>query len=247
MKIFFQPGEATGVLQENGVLDLLSAGQEKELGAIHDDLARLYLLIRDRKPFCTLEFGSGYSTTVIAYALKQNWEKYRAANGDDPKYPQPAFVSVESSQFWAENTAERLKASGLGDFCTIHHSDAHIGEHQGQLCSFYETLPDIVPDFVYLDGPDPAAVKGSINGLTFQSPRRTVMAGDMLKYESTLLPGFFMIADGRTNNARFLYNNFKRKYKMEFHVEAGVSTFEMIEDRLGPKNIFGAEAYGGRA
>ena len=120
-----------------------------------------------------------------------------------------------------------------------------IAEYRGQLCHFYDTLPDIVPDFVYLDGPDPATVQGSINGLSFQNPHRTVMSGDLLKYESTLVPGFFMILDGRNNNARFLQRMLTRDYTIQYHEVADVTTFELTEPRLGQKNIFGWEAYSG--
>jgi hypothetical protein len=112
-----------------------------------------------------------------------------------------------------------------------------------QVCHFYLNLPDIVPDFVYLDGPTPSSVQGEINGLSFSNPKRTVMSGDILKYESTLLPGFFMIIDGRTNNARFLQRMLKRSYDVNYHDLANVTTFELNEHRLGKKNIYGREAY----
>jgi predicted O-methyltransferase YrrM len=56
----------------------LSAGLNEEIPPKWDDLVRLYKLIRDRKPFQILEFGSGFSTVVMAHALKQNWNDYRA-------------------------------------------------------------------------------------------------------------------------------------------------------------------------
>jgi hypothetical protein len=71
------------------------------------------------------------------------------------------------------------------------------------------------------------------------------MSGDLLKYESTLVPGFFMILDGRNNNARFLERMVTRDYIVQHHESADVTTFELTEARLGQKNIFGWEAYSG--
>jgi len=201
----------------------------------------LYKLVRERKPFQILEFGSGFSSLVMAYALKINWRESKSLGAR--YYPQPHIVSIESSDKWRDNTMLKIKRSKLSDFSGTVFSKDKIAEYQGQVCHFYEELPDVVPDFVYIDGPDPSTVEGSINGLSFQNPKRTVMSGDILKYESTLLPGFFMIVDGRTNNARFLQRMLKRSYDVKYHEGADVTTFEPKEVRLGKKNIFGWEAY----
>lgn len=123
------------------------------------------------------------------------------------------------------------------------HSPAEIGTFQGQLCHYYEILPDVNPDFVYLDGPDPKDVKGSIRGLSFECDERTVMAGDLLLMESILLPGSFILVDGRTNNARFLSRNFQRPWHHRWYPKEDVTTFELMEDRLGPHNILGADLF----
>jgi hypothetical protein len=235
--------EGKSLLDKHGVADLLLEGSNSEIKPKWDDLARLYMLVRERKPFQVLEFGSGFSTIVMACALKQNWGDYLDCRPIGPMWPQPCIVSIESSEEWMENTRQKVEKAGLAEFAKIIFSTTTIGEHQGQVCHFYDELPDVVPDFVYLDGPDPSTVQGSINGLSFKNPKRTVMSGDILKYESTLLPGFFMIVDGRTNNARFLQRMFTRKYAVQYHLQADATTFELMETRLGVKNISGREAY----
>lgn len=244
----FSKNEAKEILQEEGCLEFLKHGMENELSPEWDDLARIYYLVRKRKPFKVLEFGSGYSTLIIAYALKKNWDEYLEGLSaeEEPvrKYEKPQLVALESSEKWQKNTLEKLESVHLSEYVRIEISDVEIAEYNGQICHYYKSLPDIVPDFVYLDGPDPATVKGTINGLSFKNIRRTVMSADILKYESTLLPGFFMIVDGRTNNCRFLNRNLQRNYTYEHHKSADVSTFELNEDRLGRKNVFGWEAYG---
>lgn len=242
----FSDEEAYQYLQKNGVIDILKKGNANEISPKYDDIARLYLLVRKRKPFQILEFGSGFSTLVMAYALKQNWNDYVDLHIDsDNQFDKPHIFSIESSEKRQKNSLKKIQTVNLNDFSEIAFSKVSISEYQGQICHFYDTLPNIVPDFVYLDGPDPMTVSGSINGLSFQNPKRTVMSGDILKYESTLLPGFFMITDGRTNNARFLSRMLKREYRIEYHSNADVTTFELMEKRLGRKNIFGYEAYSG--
>lgn len=185
-----------------------------------------------------LECGVGYSTIVIADALRKNEADWNAL-ADRPvlrnRFMFRCFT-VDASKSWLE-LAEAKFPVELKPFVTFHHSGVRIGTHNGQVCHFYENLPDIVPDFLYLDGPDPNDVQGTINGLSFQCEERTVMSGDPLLMESTLLPGFYMLLDGRTNNARFLQRNLTRDYKVNWDREGDVTSFELDEDRLGPVNL----------
>jgi len=107
----------------------------------------------------------------------------------------------------------------------------------GRMCHSYEYIPDVVPDFIYLDGPSTADVEGSVNGMTFaRNPDRTVMSADPCIMESILLPGCFMVIDGRTNNARFIKNNFQRQWCYDWLEDRDVSTFELVEEPLGELN-----------
>jgi hypothetical protein len=51
--------------------------------------------------------------------------------------------------------------------------------------------------------------------------------------ESTLLPGAFILVDGRTNNARFLARNFQRPFRRRYDRKADITTFELVEPPLG--------------
>ena len=202
------------------------------------DLIRIHRLIRKRKSMTVLEFGVGYSTLVIADALaknKQDWEsldkKPQIRNSQMFK-----LFSVDASKKWLDYTQKQL-LKHLSGFVSFHYSSVSIGKFNGQLCHYYDNLPDVVADFIYLDAPDPKQVKGKINGLSFKCDERTVMAADLLLMESTFLPGTMIIVDGRTNNARFLKNNFKRNYKYTWDKKGDVSLFELEEERLGRYNI----------
>jgi hypothetical protein len=206
------------------------------------DLARLHRIVRERKVFTVLELGVGHSTIAIADALEKNrleWEALPTKPSVRNRFMFHSF-SVDTSKDWLAHTETTIPAH-LRARVTFHHSSVHIGTYNGQLCHFYQSLPDIVPDFIYLDGPDPKQVEGSIHGLSFQCDERTVMSGDLLLMEPVLLPGTFVLVDGRTNNCRFLANNLRRKFEIKWDRAGDVTTFELVEERLGRYNILGSD------
>jgi len=209
-----------------------------------NDLVRLHKLIRSRKSFTVLEFGIGYSTLVIADALKKNqqdWENLENAPEIRNRYAFHLF-SVDASKKWIQIMKKRLP-DHLKDRVHLSYTDVHIGTHNGQICHFCDSIPDIVPDFIYCDGPGVKDVKGTVNGLSFQCDERTVMPADVLLMESTFLPGTFILIDGRTNNARFIERNLTRKYDVKWDREGDVTTFELDEERLGKYNLLGSDFF----
>ncbi|MDO8424596.1 MAG: hypothetical protein Q7S70_01495, partial [bacterium] len=230
---------------KEGVFDGVSGELNIPFPPEADDLVRLHKIIRKRKCFTVLELGSGWSTLVIADALSKNRKDWEAL----PQKPEIRnrflfqLFSVDTSRDWIKRVKERFPAS-LIDCVHFQHSEVEIGTFEGQLCHYYKSLPDIVPDFIYLDGPDPKAVKGNINGLSFQGcPERTVMPADLLLMEPIFLPGTFVVVDGGTNNARFLARSFKRSYEIEWDKEGDVTTFELAEERLGKYNLLGSDFF----
>jgi hypothetical protein len=226
-------------------IDFSPQNEPVEFAPEPPDLARIHKLIRARKCFTALEFGVGYSTIVIADALRKNKREWEALT-DTPKIRNRFMFhcfTVDASEDWLGRARAQFPEP-LKPYVTMHHSPVKIGTHNGQLCHFYTNLPDVVPDFIYLDGPDPNDVEGSINGLSFRCDERTVMAGDILLMEPTLLPGCFILVDGRTNNARFLARNFTRDFATTWDRDGDVTTFELVEARLGPINILGTDILG---
>lgn len=226
------------------VFDSVSGNLQIPVPPETNDLIRLHKLIRERKSFTVLEFGLGYSTIIMADAIYKNkleWESIRSKPDIRNSHMFKLF-SVDASSEWIEITKKRIP-NHLKNIVNIKQSNVTIGTFNNQLCHYYDDLHDIIPDFIYLDGPSPKDVKGKINGLSFNCDERTVMAADLLLMESTFLPGTFIIIDGRTNNARFLERNFTREYKVTWNRENDVSTFELTEDRLGKYNILGSDFY----
>ena len=207
-----------------------------------EDLYRIHTLIRARKVFNVLEFGLGYSTIVIANALLKNKKDY---GGDNPevRISNPFKVySVDGSKKWIEHFNISLQkhskiAHELLNTVNVQYSPCEIGEYNGKICHYYKNIPNVVVDFYYLDGPSGNDVVGQINGISFQNcPERTVMSGDLLKLEPTMLPGTMILVDGRTNNARFLANNFRRNWQHTWSFEDDISCFELVEPPLGKIN-----------
>ncbi len=229
---------------KEGAFDTVSGKLKTPFPPVAEDLARLHRLIRKRKAFTVLEFGSGLSTIVMADALSKNKADFLALEEKPELRNRFMFqiFSVESDKQWIEHSQSNLPKHLL-DHVNFHYSEIKIGTFNGRICHFYDNLPDIMPDFIYLDGPNPKDVKGNVNGMTFQCDERTVMAADLLLMESILLPGTFILVDGRTNNARFLKNNFQRNFEMSWDKDGDVTSFELQEERLGKYNILGSDFY----
>ncbi|NDG52148.1 MAG: hypothetical protein EBY39_03850 [Flavobacteriia bacterium] len=227
-----------------GAFDAVSGKLNIPFPPVAEDLARLHRLIRKRKSFTILEFGSGLSTIVMADALSKNKADFLAIEEKPELRNRFMFqiFSVESDKQWIEHSQSNFPKHLL-EHVNFHYSEIKIDTFNGRICHFYDNLPDIVPDFIYLDGPNPKDVKGNVNGMTFQCDERTVMAADLLLMESILLPGTFILVDGRTNNARFLKNNFQRNFEMSWDKDDDVTSFELKEERLGKYNILGSDFY----
>ena len=212
-------------------------GGATPLAAVMADLVRLHRLVRQHRRMVVLEFGVGYSTVVLAHAL--------AANEAEFERLQPAGVvvgahdfqvfSVDACAAWL-NSVKRGLPDEIVDRTKLVHSTVRTGTFRDRLCHYYDALPDAVPDFIYLDGPDPRDVAGSINGLGFAGGRRVPMAADVLLMEPSLLPGAMILADGRTANARFLERHFYRTFRSNYDPDADVTCFVLDEPPLGRRN-----------
>jgi hypothetical protein len=237
--------EAGEYFRAEGLEDLVSSGRSDQTNGYNvamepdiDDLVRLHQLVRHRRAFTVLEFGIGNSTLVIADALAKNADDFAASDAKVELLPADAFrvFSVDASEAWLATAVARIP-NGLQTHVVAAHSEVHTGTFNGQLCHFYDRVPNVVPDFIYLDGPDPRDVGGAINGLDFSHRERTVIAADLLVMEPTFVPGLMVLIDGRTNNARFLANNFRRTYDWLEDPEGDYTMFELAEPPLGPKNL----------
>ena len=171
-------------------------------------------LITSRKPKCVLEFGVGFSTICIALALKEN-EK----NGFFGQ-----LYSVDAEKSWLKNTEDKFPPE-LKKYVTFHYSSCSVSTFNDQLVSYFDNLPNISPNFIYLDGPG-SLVKGRIRGVGFDEENRHMVNSDILLYESSSPSDFFILVDRRYINMNFLINNLKYKYTLKKDLAFGIVTFE---------------------
>jgi len=203
--------------ENNNMIKYFISGAEKEVCPDYIDLKNLYGLIRERKPKCVVEFGSGFSTIAITLALKENKLKDNVSG---------RLFSVDGNEDWIKNTEKKIN-SELKKFVKFHYSKPIIARYNGQIVSLHDNLPDVSPNFIYLDGPSPLDVVGEKHGLSFKSNSRRIVAADPLLYESTAPADFFILVDRRYTNSNFLEKNLIYDYKVVKKIHfGGFVTFE---------------------
>ena len=198
-----------------------------------DDLVRLHYLIISRKVMTILEFGIGKSTMIFNDALIKNEKKYKTfASKNLRKSHLFECHSLDNLQIWIKKLRSEHNLVNVN----YHHAYLEMGTFNGRACTFYKKIPNISPDFIYLDGPDQFSAKGSIKGINTNNSDRFPMAGDLLMVEHFLHPGTLIVVDGRTANARFLKTNFQRDWIYYHDKNKDQHFFELSEDPLGPYN-----------
>ena len=202
---------------EHLVLPSLGAGEFPSCGVASKliDVHRLHVLIRQRKPNQILEFGCGVSTLWMADALLRN-QKETGKLGH--------IHVVETSTEWVEIVRNHLEPD-QANLVSFTVSSCRLRRQGSTLCHEFDQLPDVVPDFLYLDGPSPSETVGDVKGLTCRN--RTVVCSDPLLYESTWGPKFMMLIDSREANMEFLRSRLKRRYRFRRSRIHQYSTFEL--------------------
>ena len=199
----------------------------------YDDLIRLHYLIISRKVTTILEFGVGKSTIVFDNALRNNKilhedfckKKLRRGNLFE-------CHTIDNNIDWINSVKKKYETKQV----TYHHSDCIVSEFNNRICTYYEKIPNICPDLIYLDAPDQFSTKGNIRGISTSHIDRLPMSGDILSFEYFLLPGTLIVVDGRTSNAIFLKNNLQRDWKYYYNEIYDQHFFELNEKYLGPYN-----------
>jgi hypothetical protein len=198
-----------------------------------DDLTRLHYLIISRKVTTILEFGIGKSTLIFNDALIKNKKKYKEFVGENLRRSNSFEChSVDNHHKWIKKVRLNNNLKNVN----YYHTQLKMGTFNGRACTFYKNIPNVCPDFIYLDGPDQFSAKGFVNGISTNHPDRLPMAGDILVLEHFFLPGTLLVVDGRTANARFLKTNLQRDWIYCYDKNADQHYFELSEDPVGVYN-----------
>lgn len=198
-----------------------------------DDLCRLHWLIISRKITTVLEFGVGKSTIIFNDSLKKNQFTHQDfVKNNLRKTNLFECHSIDNFEEWIN----QMKSNYNLDNVIYHKSDLLMGTFADRVCTYYDPLPNICPDFIYLDGPDQFSPKNNIRGISTCHSERVPMSADLLALEHFLLPGTLIVVDGRTANARFLKSNFQRNWIYCHDEIADQHFFELSEKPLGVYN-----------
>lgn len=200
-----------------------------------DDLIRLHSLVISRRVTTIMEFGVGVSTLVFDNALRENEKDFGLFINKNLRRTNPFELhSVENNLDWIEATKKKFHKLSKKSF--MHHCHCEISTFNDRICTFYNNIPNICPDLIYLDGPDQFSPVGNVRGINTNHPDRLPMAADILSIEHFLLPGTLIVVDGRTANARFLKSNLQRHWEYSYIQEYDQHFFEMKEPPLGVYN-----------
>ena len=221
---------------KTGIYESVDPNNNVPYPPVWDDLVRLHRLVRTRRVTTVLEFGCGYSTVVLADALAKNEKECNSFVSANLRRSNAFEIhSVDDMDYFIKITRDRL-ATDLKKRVFFKQSDVQMTTFSGRICTEYVELPNIAPDFIYLDAPSQDSAKGEVSGISTRHADRLPMSCDLLKIEHFLLPGTFILVDGRTANSRFLRSNFQRNWKYEFDVASCTHTFELCETPLGRYN-----------
>jgi len=214
-----------------------------------DDLYRLYQFVLINKRTTILEFGSGWSTLIFSLALKELRDKfYNKVKLLRRNNPFELFV-IENEKKYLNITKNRInkfnKYLNIKNPIKINYnfSDVEMTLFNNKICTQYKKLPLCNPDFIYLDGPDQFNVKKDINGISTGHKDMMPMVCDILKFEYFYTPGTIIVCDGRSANAKFLKDNFKRKWKYQNDYKNDQHIFCLQDPILGKYNKLQIEFY----
>tara|TARA_Y100000389_G_scaffold169439_1_gene175723 strand:- start:31557 stop:32363 length:807 start_codon:yes stop_codon:yes gene_type:complete len=190
------------------------------------DLYFLYKLITLNKRLTILEFGSGWSTLIMALAMEKNikdyrWEVFEKNQAKKKMRFQNPFeiFSVDNEKKYMKISKNRIDKIKIKSKVNFIYSPVQMTKFEGRICTEYKELPLCNPDFIFLDAPDQFNIKGKINGITISHDDYMPMSCDILKIEFFLKPGTIICVDGRAANVKFLKSLFKRNW-IQYYVSS---------------------------
>lgn len=207
---------------------------------VYRDLYFLYKIITLNKRLKILEFGTGYSSLILSLALKENFDNYKNLNFKEMGVLNPfSYSIIDDQKKFIKISKDRIKKFNKRKIITprFHYSKCSLVLRNNIYCNSYSSLPNIIPDFIYLDGPDINNIKNKIDGINFASGENyPPLLSDLLKIEYFLNPGTIIVVDGRSNNSNFLNNNFQRNWIYKYNRQVDQHYFYLNEKVIGTKS-----------
>ena len=194
--------------------EIMSVIEPKPIPIDFVDLARLHSLITTRKCLNVLELGSGFSSLVIAHALKMNSDFNHGLLPNSLRRQDPWHLdSIDESDDWLKITKSRIPIN-LKSYVTFHCRRVSLGTFTNRPVTYYHDIPNRAYDLIYVDGPSQYS-HGEPDWLGFSTYDlgRMPMSADVLRIEHFLQPGTMVLFDGRSANARFFEVNVQKKWR----------------------------------
>ncbi len=213
------------------------------------DLYRLYQFIILNKRITVLEFGSGWSSLIFNLAINELKKKFKnrvkTLRRNNPfeifiLENEKKYLNITKRRIQKFNRYLKIKNSKNIHYCF---SDVEMTLFKNRVATQYKRLPLCNPDFIYLDGPDQFNVKKDVNGISTRHKDMMPMVCDILKFEYFYTPGTIIVCDGRGANAKFLKDNFKRKWKYLNDKKNDQHIFWLDDPVLGKYNKLQLEYY----
>ncbi len=207
-----------------------------------EDLYRLYQFIILNKRLTIFEFGSGWSSLIFNLALTElkkksfkNLKHLRRSNLFELFLleNEKNFLNISKKRIKSYEKYFKIKDPIKTHFC---YSEVEMTTFNDRIATEYIKLPLCNPDFIYLDGPDQFKVKKDVNGISTNHKDMMPMVCDILKLEYFYTPGTIILCDGRSANAKFLKDNFKRNWIYKNLIEFDQHLFWLNDPVLGKYN-----------
>jgi hypothetical protein len=214
-----------------------------------NDLYRLYQFIVLNKRTTVMEFGSGWSSLIFNLSLQELKKKFSTKiiklRRNNPfelfvLENEKKYLNISRKRINKFNKYLKIQNPVKINYC---YSDVEMTLFNNKIATQYKKLPLCNPDFIYLDGPGQFSVKKNINGISTRHKDMMPMVCDILKFEYFFTPGSIIVCDGRAANAKFLKDNFKRKWKYVDDKKNDQHIFWLDDPILGEYNKLQIDFY----
>jgi hypothetical protein len=218
---------------EKKVMDVYNSENSNLYEPEIDDLWFLYSLIKDKCVTSILEYGSGWSTYVMAIGLYENFLDFGVEHARTIRHPNPfKFMTIDASNKFQESAMNRIPVDSRKNILPIT-ATPNLIVSDNAICHQFDFIPNFAPDLIYLDGPDHDQVIGIVEGFEYKESFTQPMGIDLLMIEPFLWPETILVTDGRTANARFLASRFKRNWHIMHDPFGDRTIFRLNETPLG--------------
>lgn len=223
---FRNENDAVNYLESRNIFlrEFVATEKEKVLMPKYRDLARLYYACETIKAKNILEYGCGFSSYIFHSFLNLTKNEDEEKRNLQIIEVHENFLKTATNRFREKRNDLEINTSLAKVFLDKSRND---GSH------FYDAKYSILPDLIYLDGPDPADIEGSYFA---NSSQRLPISSDILIIESWLLPGTIVFIDGRVANVRYLQKKLTRDWDWGIDMENDVSVAILNEEPLGIKS-----------